>query len=174
MSKAKKPTGGSSATVRRVLRLIAPYRVLVLLSLLLAAVTVVTTLYAPILTGLGVDLILGPGQVDLPALASLAVQFGIVVCVTSLCQWLMSLINNRITFQVVRDIRVRAFSHMEQLPLSYIDAHRPGETISRLTTDVEQFSDGLLMGFTQLFTGVLTILVTLGFMFSIDWRITLK
>ena len=125
MSKTKQKAGGSSATVRRVLKLIAPYRVLVLLSLLLAAVTVVTTLYAPILTGRGVDLILGPGQVDLSALASLAVQFGIVVCITSLSQWLMSLINNRITFQVVRDIRVRAFSHMEQLPLRYIDAPAP-------------------------------------------------
>ena len=171
MSKAKQTA--SRDTIRRVLKLIAPYRLLVLISLILAAVTVITTLYAPILTGLGVDLILGPGQVDLPGLVKLAIQLGIVVCVTSVSQWLMSLINNRITFQVVRDIRVRAFRHMEELPLRYIDAHRPGETISRLTTDVEQFSDGLLMGFTQLFTGVLTILVTLIFMLSIDWRITL-
>ena len=135
MSKAKQTA--SRDTIRRVLHLIAPYRLLVLLSLVLAAVTVITTLYAPILTGLGVDLILGPGQVDLPGLVSLAIRLGLVVCVTSVSQWLMSLINNRITFQVVRDIRVRAFSHMEELPLSYIDAHRPGETISRMTTDVE-------------------------------------
>ena len=161
------------ATMRRVLRLIAPYRALVLLSLLLAAATVVTTLYAPIVTGQGVDLIIGPGQVDFAGLGRLAVKLALLVAATAVCQWLMNVINNRITFQVVRDIRVHAFSHMEQLPLRYIDAHRPGETISRLTTDVEQFSDGLLMGFTQLFTGVLTIAVTLGFMLSIDWRITL-
>ena len=170
---ASKKMEARGGTIRRVLQLIAPYRLLVVLSLALAAVTVVATLYAPVLTGRGVDMILGPGAVDFAGLARLGIQLCLVVFATALCQWLMSVINNRITFQVVRDIRVKAFSHMEQLPLKYIDAHRPGEAISRLTTDVEQFSDGLLMGFTQLFTGVLTILVTLGFMLSIDWRITL-
>ena len=176
MSKTKKKRvslRGSKATIQRVLSLIQPYRGLVLLTLLLAAVTVITTLYAPILSGRGVDLIVGKGNVDFPALGKIAIQFGVTICVTSICQWLMNMVNNRITFQVVRDIRVQAFRHMEILPLSYMDAHKPGDAISRINTDVEQFSDGLLMGFTQLFTGVLTILGTLGFMFSIDWRITL-
>ena len=170
---SNKKLQASPGTIRRVWGLIAPYKLLVALSLALAAVTVVTTLYAPVLTGYGVDLILGPGRVDFPALGRIAVQIALVVLVTAASQWLMNVINNRITFQVVRDIRVQAFRRLEVLPLRYIDAHRPGETISRLTTDVEQFSDGLLMGFTQLFTGVLTIIVTLVFMFSIDWRITL-
>ena len=159
--------------IRRVLGLILPYRGSVLLTLALAAVTVLCTLYAPILTGRGVDLIVGPGQVDLPGLVLLAIQLAVVVGATAVAQWLMSMVNNRITFRVVRDIRVLAFDKMEQLPLKYMDAHRPGDAISRITTDVEQFSDGLLMGFTQLFTGALTILGTLGFMLSIDWRIAL-
>ena len=146
---------------------------MVLFTLLLAAVTVLTTLYAPILSGRGVDLIVGQDNVNFPALGKIAIQFGVTVCVTSICQWLMNMVNNRITFQVVRDIRVQAFQHMEILPLSYMDAHKPGDAISRINTDVEQFSDGLLMGFTQLFTGILTIVGTLGFMLSIDWRITL-
>ena len=169
---ASKKMEARGGTIRRVLQLIAPYRLLVVLSLALAAVTVVATLYAPVLTGRGVDMILGPGAVDFAGLARLGIQLCLVVFATALCQWLMSVINNRITFQVVRDIRVKAFSHMEQLPLKYIDAHRPGEAISRLTTDVEQFSDGLLMGFTQLFTGVITILGTLCFMLSVNVVIT--
>ena len=164
---------GSKDTIRRVLALIAPYRLRVALVLVLAAVTVASTLYAPILSGRGVDLILGPGQVDFPGLVRIGIQLGITIAITAVAQWLMSMMNNRITFQVVRDIRVQAFNHLQVLPLSYIDAHRPGDAISRITTDVEQFSDGLLMGFTQLFTGVLTILGTLIFMLTIDWRITL-
>ena len=143
------------------------------LVLALAAVTVASTLYTPILTGDAVDEILGPGQVDFAALAGIGVRLAVTIAVTALAQWAMSLCNNRITYQVVRDIRVQAFDHMQVLPLSYMDAHRPGDAISRITTDVEQFSDGLLMGFTQLFTGVLTILGTLIFMLTIDWRITL-
>ena len=176
MSNAKKKRvslRGSKGTIQRVLKLIQLYRGLVLFTLLLAAVTVLTTLYAPILSGRGVDLIVGQGNVNFPALGKIAIQFGVTVCVTSICQWLMNMVNNRITFQVVRDIRVQAFQHMEILPLSYMDAHKPGDAISRINTDVEQFSDGLLMGFTQLFTGILTIVGTLGFMLSIDWRITL-
>ena len=176
MSNAKKKRvslRGSKGTIQRVLKLIQPYRGLVLFTLLLAAVTVLTTLYAPILSGRGVDLIVGQGNVNFPALGKIAIQFGVTVCVTSICQWLMNMVNNRITFQVVRDIRVQAFQHMEILPLSYMDAHKPGDAISRINTDVEQFSDGLLMGFTQLFTGVLTILGTLGVMLFIDWRIAL-
>ena len=161
------------STVRRVLKLIRPYAGLVALTLTLAAVTVFTTLLAPVLSGKAVDLIVGPGQVDFAGLAKLAVAIATTILCTAVAQWLMNVVNNRITFQVVRDMRIRAFRQMEILPLKYMDAHRPGDAISRITTDVEQFSDGLLMGFTQLFTGVLTILGTLGVMISIDWRIAL-
>ena len=170
MSKQIKHNG---STVRRVLKLIRPYAGLVALTLTLAAVTVFTTLLAPVLSGKAVDLIVGPGQVDFAGLAKLAVAIAATILCTAVAQWLMNVVNNRITFQVVRDIRIRAFRQMEILPLKYMDAHRPGDAISRITTDVEQFSDGLLMGFTQLFTGVLTILGTLGVMISIDWRIAL-
>lgn len=161
------------STVRRVLALIRPYTGSVVLTLTLAVITVFTTLLAPVISGKAVDLILGPGQVDFAGLARLAVAMAATILCTAAAQWMMNVVNNRITFQVVRDIRVKAFEQMEILPLKYMDAHRPGDAISRITTDVEQFSDGLLMGFTQLFTGVLTILGTLGVMISIDWRIAL-
>jgi len=161
------------STIRRVLALIRPYAGYVALTLTLAAITVFTTLLAPVLSGKAVDLILGPGQVDFAGLAKLAAAMGVTIACTALAQWLMNVVNNRITFQVVRDIRIRTFQQLEVLPLKYMDAHRPGDAISRITTDVEQFSDGLLMGFTQLFTGVLTILGTLGVMLYIDWRIAL-
>lgn len=161
------------STIRRVLALIRPYAGYVALTLTLAAITVFTTLLAPVLSGKAVDLILGPGQVDFTGLAKLAAAMGVTIACTALAQWLMNVVNNRITFQVVRDIRIRTFQQLEVLPLKYMDAHRPGDAISRITTDVEQFSDGLLMGFTQLFTGVLTILGTLGVMLYIDWRIAL-
>ena len=171
MSKKKQTKSG--ATIRRVLSLIRTYRGQVVLTLFLAALTVFTTLLAPVLTGKAVDFIIGPGQVDFAGLLKLAIAILVTIFVTAASQWLMGVVNSRITFQVVRDIRVQAFAHLEILPLSYIDAHRPGDTISRLTTDVEQFSDGLLMGFTQLFTGVLTILGTLAVMLTIDWTIAL-
>ena len=161
------------STVRRVLALIRPYTGSVVLTLTLAVITVFTTLLAPVISGKAVDLILGPGQVDFAGLARLAVAMAATILCTAAAQWMMNVVNNRITFQVVRDIRVKAFEQIEILPLKYMDAHRPGDAISRITTDVEQFSDGLLMGFTQLFTGVLTILGTLGVMISIDWRIAL-
>ena len=173
MSKQKKLRKADAATIRRVMDLIRPYRLSVAATLVLAAVTVISTLYAPVLTGRGVDLIVGPGNVDFAALIALSIQLVVTILITVAAQWLMNLVNNRITFQVVRDIRVKAFEHMQVLPLSYMDAHRPGDAISRITTDVEQFSDGLLMGFTQLFTGVLTILGTLGIMLVIEWRIAL-
>ena len=173
MSQVQSTPLSRRSTVRRVLALIRPYAGLVALTLTLAVVTVVTTLLAPVISGKAVDLILGPGQVDFAGVAKLAVAMAATIACTSLAQWLMNVVNNRITFQVVRDIRVKAFAHLEVLPLKYMDAHRPGDAISRITTDVEQFSDGLLMGFTQLFTGLLTILGTLGVMLSIDWRIAL-
>lgn len=170
---SKKHTKLNRSTIRRVLALIRPYAGSVLLTLTLAVITVFTTLLAPVISGKAVDLILGPGQVDFAGLAKLAVAMGITILCTAVAQWLMNVVNNRITFQVVRDIRIKAFEQLEILPLKYMDSHRPGDAISRITTDVEQFSDGLLMGFTQLFTGVLTILGTLGVMISIDWRIAL-
>ena len=171
MSKQNKKSNQN--TIRRVLQLIRPYTPLVILTLILALITVVTTLLAPVLTGNAVDMILGPGAVDFAGLGKLALEIAGTILCTAVAQWLMNVVNNRITFQVVRDMRVRAFEQMELLPLKYMDAHRPGDAISRITTDVEQFSDGLLMGFTQLFTGVLTILGTLGVMLAIDWRIAL-
>ena len=160
-------------TIQRVLQLITPYRGMVILTLTLALITVVTTLLAPVLAGRAVDKIVGPGQVDYQSLGRIALAMAATIACTALSQWLMNVVNNRITFQVVRDMRVRVFEQLEILPLKYMDAHRPGDAISRITTDVEQFSDGLLMGFTQLFTGVLTILGTLGVMLYIDWRIAL-
>lgn len=173
MSKPKSKAKLNRSTIRRVLALIRPYTGSVILTLTLAAVTVFTTLLAPVISGKAVDLIIGPGQVDFAGLAKLAVAMAATILCTAVSQWLMNVVNNRITFQVVRDMRVKAFEQLEILPLKYMDAHRPGDAISRITTDVEQFSDGLLMGFTQLFTGVLTILGTLGVMLYIDWRIAL-
>lgn len=173
MSEHKKRPAASKTTIRRVLHLIRPYAPLVALTLLLAALTVATTLLAPVLTGNAVDLIVGPGAVDFVPLLHYAIAIGVTVAATALCQWLMGVLNNRITFTVVRDIRVQAFARLQILPLSYLDAHQPGDVISRITTDVEQFSDGLLIGFTQLFTSLLTILGTLCVMLWIDWRIAL-
>ena len=171
MSKWKQKV--NKGTLRRVLELIRPYAGLVVLTLVLAVVTVVTNLLAPVISGKAVDHIIGPGQVDFGGVGKLAIAMAGTVACTAVSQWLMNVVNNRITFHVVRDMRVRAFEQLEQLPLKYMDAHRPGDAISRITTDVEQFSDGLLMGFTQLFTGILTICGTLGVMLFIEWRIAL-
>ncbi len=171
MSKQKQKV--NKGTLRRVLELIRPYAGLVVMTLVLAVVTVVTTLLAPVISGKAVDLIIGPGQVDFGGVGKLAIAMAGTVACTAVSQWLMNVVNNRITFHVVRDMRVRTFEQLEQLPLKYMDAHRPGDAISRITTDVEQFSDGLLLGFTQLFTGILTICGTLGVMLFIEWRIAL-
>ncbi len=160
-------------TFRRILSLIKPYRHYFILSIIFAAVSVGLTLYAPVLIGEGVDLIVGPGQVDFAGLVSLSAKLALVVAATSLAQWLMNLCNNRMTYCAVRDVRTQAFAHLQELPLQYIDGHPYGEVISRVVTDVDQFSDGLLMGFSQLFTGVITILGTLCFMLGIDGKITL-
>ena len=171
MSKRKQKV--NKGTLRRVLELIRPYAGLVVLTLVLAVVTVVTTLLAPVISGKAVDHIIGPGQVDFGGVGKLAIAMAGTVACTAVSQWLMNVVNNRITFHVVRDMRVRAFEQLEQLPLKYMDAHRPGDAISRITTDVEQFSDGLLLGFTQLFTRILPICGTLGVMVFIEWRIAL-
>lgn len=159
-------------TLKRILGLIRPYWWMAALILLFAVITVAATLYGPILIGQGVDLIIGQGNVDFAGLRSLIQQFLLMIAVTGISQWLMSLMTNRITYQVVRDMRVQAFNRMEELPLKYMDNHQPGDALSRIITDVEQFSDGLLMGFTQLFTGVLTIVGTLCFMLTLDLATT--
>lgn len=160
-------------TLKKVLRYIRRYSFFVAVSVLLAAVSVAATLYIPILTGDAVDQIVGPGNVDFTGIFKILVQIGIIIGIAALAQWVMSLINNRVTYRVVRDIRNEAFLKLQKLPLSYIDSHPAGEVVSRVIADVDQFADGLLMGFTQLFTGVITILGTLGFMFSVNITITL-
>ncbi|MFD1404155.1 ABC transporter ATP-binding protein [Robinsoniella peoriensis] len=168
-----KKQGNNRETEKRILRLIKPYGHLLIMSLIFAVVSVVLTLYAPVITGQGIDLILDKGQVDFAALMPLLVRFGIVVGITALAQWLMNLCNNKITYHVVKDIRTESFEHLEILPLRYIDSNQYGEVISKVITDVDQFSDGLLLGFSQLFTGVITILGTLLFMLSVNFKITL-
>lgn len=164
--KEKKASGSSSqmAALKQVLGYIRRYWLMVGLSLVLAAVTVVLTLYIPILTGDAVDLLLGKGKVDFAAVTSIMVKIGIAMVITAAAQWVMNTCNNHITYHVVKDIREDAFRRLEQLPLKYLDAHAYGDIVSRVIADVDTFADGLLMGFTQLFTGVLTIVGTLVFM----------
>lgn len=130
------------------------------------------TLYVPILTGRAIDCIVGAGAVDFAGMWTILKQIGVIIAITAAAQWLMSHINNLVTYRVVKDIRTQAFNKLEILPLKYIDSHSHGDIINRIITDIDQFSDGLLMGFTQLFTGVLTILGTLVFMFSMNPAIT--
>lgn len=160
-------------TLNKVLRYIRKYHIYLMLSLVFAAISVALTLYVPILVGHAIDCIVGPGDVDFDAIAKLIIKILAAVLVTSLCQWLMNICNNKITYQVVNDIRKEAFRKIEILPLKYVDAHPQGEIVSQVISDVDQFADGLLMGFTQLFTGVITILGTLIFMISINFKITL-
>ena len=130
-------------------------------------------MYAPILTGDAIDLIVGKGLVDFDGIKDIIYTFVMVTVVTVLSQWFMNIINNHITYSVVRDIRIEVFNHMEELPLSYIDSHKHGDIVSRIVSDIDQFADGLLMGFTQLFTGIVTILATLGFMIAVNVPIAL-
>ena len=163
----------NKGTFRRLLKLIEKYKFLVLLSLLLAVVVVATQLYAPILFGKAVDLAIGKGNVDIKGIIIILIKTGIVIGITALAQWIMSVINNRITYRVVMDLRVQAFRHLQKLDIAYIDSHEHGDIVSRIITDIDQLSDGLLMGFTQFFTGVVTILGTLIFMFSVNVKIAL-
>ena len=160
-------------TIKRVGKLLLPYLHYLILSLVFAVITVGFTLYAPILIGDAVDFIVGKGQVDFGKILQILVKLAVIIGVTSMAQWLMNLCNNQITYRVVKDVRMNAFEHLQNLPLKYVDSHPYGETISRIITDVEQFSDGLLMGFSQLFTGVVTIAGTLAFMLSINVKISL-
>ena len=160
-------------TLKKVLKYIKSYRIFLILSLLFAVATVASTLYFPVLTGEVIDHILGFGQVEFAVIMGLLGKMGAIIAVTALAQWLMNVCNNKITYEVVQDVRREAFAKMEILPLKFIDAHSHGELVSRVIADVDQFADGLLMGFSQLFTGVVTILGTLLFMLSINVKITL-
>ncbi len=169
---AKEKQSYQIETLRKVWRYLRKYRIFLVLSVLLAAATVALTLYVPKLTGEAVDYIVSAGNVDFPAVFRILLQIGVCTAATALFQWIMNVCNNKMTFQIVRDIRNEAFRKIEILPLKYIDSHPHGEVVSRVIADVDQFADGLLMGFTQLFTGVATILGTLGFMLSINVTIT--
>lgn len=164
---------GNKEVLKRILLCIRPYTSLVVLSLGLAVITVGLTLYVPILTGNAVDYISGKGSVDFGMLGKLIVLIIAAITVTAAAQWLMNHVNNMITYRIVQDLRVQAFHHLHRVPAAYVDSHPAGDLISRIITDVEQFSDGLLMGFTQLFTGVLTIAGTIVFMLAIHPLITL-
>ena len=165
--------GKNKDTMRRVLKFISPYKGKIILMLLMALFTVAFTLYTPILIGEGVDTIIGPGNIKTKALLRILGTLAMVVLGTAVTQWIMNLLTNQVTYGVVQDIRSQAFSHLQEVPISYIDSNQPGDILSRIVADVSQFSDGLLMGFTQFFSGVLTILGTLGFMMSISVKISL-
>ena len=165
--------GESMQTLRKVLRVIGRYKALLIFSVLLAAATVVLQLYVPILFGDAIDLILGPGRVDFGGIARILARVLTLVLISAATGWLMNLINNHLAFRTVRDIRARAIRRLQVLPLAYLDRHSAGDTVQRVIADTDQLSDGLLLGFTQLFSGVVTIGVTLGFMLSKNIAITL-
>jgi ATP-binding cassette subfamily B protein len=158
--------------MKRVLKFISPYKSKIIIMLLTALVTVGFTLYTPILIGNGVDNIVGPGNVNTAGLLKVLGALAVIVVGNAVSQWVMNLLTNQVTYSVVQDVRSQAFAHLQEVPVSYIDANQPGDILSRIVSDVSQFSDGLLMGFTQLFTGVLTIFGTIGFMLSISVKIT--
>lgn len=163
----------SSQTVKKVIIRIKKYWVFLILSIIMATITVASSLYVPILVGNAIDYIIGPSNVNFRLIAQILAEIGVVIGITALSQWIMNICNNKITYHVTRDIRDEAIEKIEHLPLKYIDGHSYGEIVSRVIADVDQFADGLLMGFTQFFSGVMTILGTLGFMLSINVKITL-
>ena len=150
---AKKMEAGQTQTLKKVLHYMKPYRFFLLLSVILAAITVASTLYLPLLIGKAVDCIVGKGNVNFDGLIAVLIKMAVMIGITALAQWIMNVCNNKLTYQIVRDIRNEAFEKIEVLPLKYIDGHAHGEIVSRVIADVDQFADGLLMGFTQLFTG---------------------
>ena len=170
---AKKMEAGQTQTLKKVLHYMKPYRFFLLLSVILAAITVASTLYLPLLIGKAVDCIVGKGNVNFDGLIAVLIKMAVMIGITALAQWIMNVCNNKLTYQIVRDIRNEAFEKIEVLPLKYIDGYAHGEIVSRVIADVDQFADGLLMGFTQLFTGVITILGTIGFMLSVNVGITI-
>ena len=161
------------STLKKVLKYIGRYKYLLPVSILLALATVALTLYVPILIGDAIDIMIGKGQVDIPAVVDILLLAVVLIGATALCQWLMSMINNRIAYHVAKDVRMDAFSKIEKLPLSYLDTHPHGDLLSRTVNDTEQFSEGLLLGFTQLFTGVMTILGTLALLLALEWRVAI-
>ena len=167
---SKKPAA-QKGTLKKVLKYVGRHGFFMVLSIIFAAAVVALTLYTPILIGDAIDLIVSPGNVDFAGIASILIKAAVLIGITAVIQWLMNTINNRITYHVVRDIRNEAFRKIEILPLKYIDAHPYGDIVNRVIADADQFADGLLMGFTQLFTGVVTILGTLFFLFTISWQI---
>ncbi len=160
-------------TLRRILTWLKPYAPMLVISIVLSAASVALTLYVPILVGRAIDGILGKGNVDWPAVLQNLTQAAVVAAAAAVIQWIISAINNRVAFQTVRDMRNAAFDHLQELPLSYLDAHPQGEIVSRIIADADTFADGLLLGFTQLFTGVVTIAGTLYFMLRLQWWIAL-
>ncbi len=160
-------------TIKNVWKYISRYRAYLVFSIFLSAIIVVLTLYVPILVGYAIDGIIGPGNVDFAGILKILVRIGAVVAATAALQWIMNAVNNKITYNVVRDLRLAAFSKIQKLPFSYLDSHSSGEVVSRVIADADQFADGLLMGFTQLFSGVMTIIGTLFFMFRINIWIAL-
>ena len=163
---------GASGAVKKLLLLLRRYRILMALSIILAAAYVILTLYVPIIFGEAIDSIADNG-VDIPTIVKYLFEAGVIAAVAAVMQWVMNVVNNRITYETVRDIRERAFKKIEALPLKYIDSHAHGDLVSRVISDVDQLADGLLLGFSQFFTGVVTIVATLCFMFSISWKITI-
>ena len=169
---SEKKQKSQAATLKEVIRRLGRYRIFLVFSILLATVSVALTLYIPKLTGHAVDYVIGKGKVNFPGVIQVMIQIGVCTLITALAQWLMNVCNNKMTYQMVQDIRNEAFYKIEQLPLKYIDGHPYGEVVSRVIADVDQFSDGLLMGFTQLFTGIATIIGTFCFMLSVNVSIT--
>ena len=169
---SEKKQKSQAATLKEVICRLGRYRIFLVFSILLATVSVALTLYIPKLTGHAVDYVIGKGKVNFPGVIQVMIQIGVCTLITALAQWLMNVCNNKMTYQMVQDIRNEAFDKIEQLPLKYIDGHPYGEVVSRVIADVDQFSDGLLMGFTQLFTGIATIVGTFCFMLSVNVSIT--
>ena len=169
---SEKKQKSQAATLKEVICRLGRYRIFLVFSVLLATVSVALTLYIPKLTGHAVDYVIGKGKVNFPGVIQVMIQIGVCTLITALAQWLMNVCNNKMTYQMVQDIRNEAFDKIEQLPLKYIDGHPYGEVVSRVIADVDQFSDGLLMGFTQLFTGIATIIGTFCFMLSVNVSIT--
>ena len=170
---SEKKQKSQAVTLKEVICRLGRYRIFLVFSILLATVSVALTLYIPKLTGHAVDYVIGKGKVNFSGVIQVMIQIGVCTLITALAQWLMNVCNNKMTYQIVRDIRNEAFAKLEILPLKYLDGHPSGEVVSRIIADVDQFADGLLMGFTQLFTGVLTIVGTIGFMLSVNVGITL-
>lgn len=169
---SEKKQKSQAATLKEVICRLGRYRIFLVFSILLATVSVALTLYIPKLTGHAVDYVIGKGKVNFPGVIQVMIQIGVCTLITALAQWLMNVCNNKMTYQMVQDIRNEAFDKIEQLPLKYIDGHPYGEVVSRVIADVDQFSDGLLMEFTQLFTGIATIIGTFCFMLSVNVSIT--